>query len=139
MKPFGLVVEVSPRQNQQSSFGESVPFATIAPDRSAGWTLSEKNGVVVIKSVEDESPAANAGMGIDDEIIAINGYRVTSVGMVQQLLALLGDNTVEVVAQSDGRLYQTTLTTPTETKVTIRFAEDLSSQQQHLSSVWLRQ
>ena len=39
---------------------------------------SDGSGVVKVSRVEADSPATDAGLNVEDEVIAVNGYRVTS-------------------------------------------------------------
>ena len=42
-----------------------------------GFSTSSDEGKLTISSVRPESPASNVGLNIDDEVIAINGFRVS--------------------------------------------------------------
>ncbi len=138
LAPFGLTLTIEPRGQETSTIGEKVPFAKVPPDVFVGWTLAEKSGDVVVRAVEDDGPAQRAGIGVDDEILSINGQRVTSVSHVAQLLAANGTGPATVQAQCDGVMYTTAIAPQHDMVVTISFSENLTDQQKHLTSVWLR-
>ena len=48
--------------------------------RGSAWYgfRADGDGIVKVESVEADSPATKAGLNVDDEIIAVNGFRVTS-------------------------------------------------------------
>ena len=55
------------------------------PGVSFGATTREQNGSLVISSIEWNSPASRAGLSVQDEIIALDGVRVTSMTLSELL------------------------------------------------------
>lgn len=62
LAPFGLAIDLEPRPSPRPWFGAST---------------QDQNGNAVVATVEDGSPAARAGLSAQDEILAVNGARVT--------------------------------------------------------------
>lgn len=134
----GFDVVTSMKQPEQISFGEKRDFADVPASVYVGWTLAETNGKVIVRTVEDNSPAQRAGIGIDDELIALGENRVTSSNHVAQLLASQVNQPVAVTAQTDGTIYATTLTTQPEPTITITSMPTLSAQQRKNREAWLQ-
>ena len=59
-----------------------------------GIDLRERNGSLVIGEVEAESPAFEAGLNVDDEVIALNRHRINSTYQLQNLLAMFEQDSV---------------------------------------------
>jgi S1-C subfamily serine protease len=59
----------------------------IAPDVAREYGLTQKTGVEIMM-LEEDGPAQNGGLWIEDVIINFNGHPVTSVDDLQRLLAL---------------------------------------------------
>ena len=76
-----------------------------------GLTLKTEGGRLVVAQVEDYSPAYEAGLGADDEIIFVNSSRCTSADELDVLLAKQGENnTSEIVISSDTGMVTLSLT-----------------------------
>lgn len=135
--PMGLRLTVAPAKTEAITFGEKRSFATVPPTLFVGWTLAETNGKLIVKAIEDGTPAQEAGIGIDDEIVAVNGRRVTSTAHLDQYLAAAG-GIASVTAHCDGRLYTTSLTAKPIMKVTLEVSPTSTDQQKELRAAWLR-
>jgi predicted metalloprotease with PDZ domain len=138
LAPFGYTLEIKTRSAEEITFGENRLFAHVPPEVFVGWTLADRNGDVVVRGVEDRSPAFEAGIGIDDELVSVNGQRIQSVAALNQLLAMDGAHEVTLEAQTDGVMYTTKLVPQPDTFVTIQSVAAPSDTQQHLRSVWLQ-
>lgn len=70
-----------------------------------GITVNPGGGDLMVKSVLKDSPAWKYGINADDEIIAVDGYRVKSSGGIDKILdnREFGD-TIEVLVARDGKL-----------------------------------
>lgn len=117
-------------------FGEKLAFAKVPEKVFVGWTLSMRDNKVFVRSVEDASPAAQAGVGIDDEILAINNTRITSVSLLDQVLAA-SSSEVLLTAQTDGEIYTTKLKPIPELSVTIESLSAPTEQQLVNRRMWL--
>ena len=89
-----------------------------------------------MRAVEDFSPAFDAGIGIDDEILSVNGIRVRDTAHATSLFAS-AEGSIAVHATCDGRLYATTLKPVPEEIVELTILPESTVQQNHLRSVWL--
>jgi predicted metalloprotease with PDZ domain len=126
------------REPEEITFGEKRGFAHVPADVFVGWTVADRAGDVVVRQVEDGSPAQLAGIGIDDELISISGMRITSTAHLVQLLASVGTKPAALLAQCDGRMYETVVTAVAEQYVTIEPVGTPTAQQTKNQQVWLR-
>jgi len=95
LEPFGL-------QLQSVENGNSVPFT--------GWTVKAENGKPMIKFVHSDSPAEMAGINADDELLAINGLRVTAEQLSERLKDFQAGETLSVTVFHQDELLTTSLT-----------------------------
>jgi predicted metalloprotease with PDZ domain len=68
-----------------------------------GLSTSSSDGKVTVSSVKPESPAHDAGLNIDDEIIALNGYRITG-SVDSRLRQYEVDEEIELLISRRGKL-----------------------------------
>jgi predicted metalloprotease with PDZ domain len=93
-----------------SKFGDDREFQKPSPKRWTGMSVEETKTGVKIAKVVRQSPAEEAGIGADDELIALNGIRVTTPKQWEALLQVaVGKGEVAVTAASEGKMYETTL------------------------------
>lgn len=99
LEPFGL-------QLQANGKDDNVPYL--------GLTAKAENGKELIKFVENDSPAQIAGIDADDELLAIDGIRVTAEQLNERLKDYqAGDTiTVSVFHQEELRSLPVTLAPP---------------------------
>jgi predicted metalloprotease with PDZ domain len=136
--PFGLVWGIKNEPTFVETFGESRPFATKNKPVFVGVSLKEEQGKIIVREVEDYSPAAIAGLGIDDEILCVNTKRVSSVNSFQQLMAAVGvGNSALITALCDGILYETTVVPEGVVNKSLMFVQDVSTDQRRLLDFWL--
>lgn len=138
LTPIGLRIDTTEKKPDAATIGEKLPFAIVPPTPYCGWSLAENNGRIIVRSVDDGAPAAMAGIGIDDEIIAVNGKRVSTTAQIDHYLgAALGSNTT-VDAHCDGRLYRVELTPVAPPPVRLVEIESPTSRQLQMRERWLR-
>ncbi|MBN8902118.1 MAG: trypsin-like peptidase domain-containing protein, partial [Rhodospirillales bacterium] len=72
-----------------------------------GWlgvSVEERDGRVVIATIDRSGPAARAGVRASDVVLAINGERVeTSRGLIRSVAAVAPGNTVKLTVRRQGR------------------------------------
>ena len=103
---------------------------------SCGWSLKNEEDRVVVTRILDGRPAQQAGIGIDDEVVAVNGKRVTSKDSLDSYLEeAAGD--VELTCSCDGRMYTTTLSPEPVTSIKLTRVENPSDRQKMLMEKWL--
>lgn len=138
LNKVGLDLDVSEVSPKAITFGDGRAFASVPPARFYGWSLADQGGRILVKAVEDDSPAQLAGLGIDDEIVAVDGKRVTSTAMVEQFLAERRGEARRLTCHCDGRMFETTITPAPVQVCTIKDVPSISSRQQQLRDAWLR-
>jgi predicted metalloprotease with PDZ domain len=123
LEPFGL-------QLRSVTEGEPIPYL--------GINLQSENGKEIIKFVEVDSPAANAGIDANDELLAINGIRVTSPQFNERLKDYqVGDNIhVTVFHQDELKTLPVTLAQSRPSRYEIVQMESASDIQQQNLSGW---
>lgn len=136
--PIGLEMVVESERSSPITFGEERAFASVPDPVFTGLGLKEQNETVTVQSVLDGSPAQRAGIGIGDEIVAVNGRRVTNTALLGQILDAEGQRPVKVIGHCDGRLYTTTLTPSAKMKATLKPIENPTDRQKQLLDVWLK-
>ncbi len=134
----GLAVQSQTSPTTAKTFGEQRSFASVPPTAWCGWTVREEQGKLVVKGVEDGSPADAANIGIDDEIIAVDGRRVTAVNILDTYLAEFVGRTVAITAHCDGRLYTTTIEPQAQTTLAIVDVAKPTARQNNVRKAWLR-
>lgn len=83
-----------------------------------GWLGLAHDGALVVTQVRDHTPAAEGDLDVGDEILAIDGRRVTAATIVVEVERLVPGEAVEVTVARRGRLRTLTLPVrpaPTET------------------------
>ncbi len=135
--PFGLVLEEKKSERSQT-FGEKQPFLPLPEKVYTGLKLKDENGKTIVSQVDDGSPAAEAGIGVDDEVIAANGRRVTSAKDIDTEAALTGLDTPMLILMScDGATYETQLLPVHKTEWALCITDSESAASKMLVDYWL--
>lgn len=82
-----------------------------APKAAPTWTglgTKSSGGRLVVSSVAENSPAFETGLNVDDEIIAINGYRVLD-SITSTIAQFAKDGSVEILLSRRGKLSNVSL------------------------------
>ncbi len=91
-----------------------------------------------VKEVEKDSPADKAGIAIDDEIISVNGKRITNRSMLVRALESNGlDQETEIIANCDGKIYETKVQLQSAISYSLKVSESLTHEQECLLKFWL--
>ena len=109
LKAVGYRVSTTPKKTPAGTFGETIPAASVPETPFIGWTLADVGGKIVVRSVDDGSPAQQAGVGIDDELVAIDGIRILTPAQADHILGGRIGKPVQLTGHCDGRLYSTTI------------------------------
>lgn len=104
-----------------------------------GWTLTHKDGRYTISKVDERGSAAYAGLNADDEVLAVNGFRINS----QWERSLSGKGVgseVEVLVSRAGRIrtFTVKLLPNTRKSYTIRKTDNPAEQQLKIREAWLK-
>lgn len=75
----------------------------------AGMTLSSKYGSLVLDQVLRNGPAWQAGIVAGDEVLAINGLKVTATGFNKRIKDFNAGDSIEVTLFSNDKIKQVTL------------------------------
>lgn len=95
---------------EKSTFGADLEFQDPDPVVWTGLQVEEIKTGLKVARVWRDSPAESAGLGAEDELIAIDGVRVTSSKQWEaQLRGALRNGPVTLTAASEGRLYEAVL------------------------------
>jgi predicted metalloprotease with PDZ domain len=107
-------------------------------DKTVAWSgvvSSHGNGKTTISNIYNSSPAVDAGLSVNDEIIAINGWRVGD--RLEDHDAMYGVNdAVEITYARDGKIYTTTLIYAKSTQVAYTLKK--SGDENKLQKDWLK-
>jgi predicted metalloprotease with PDZ domain len=123
LEPFGLYLKAIEE--------ESIPYV--------GIKVQSENGQEIIKFVEAESPAAKGGIDAADELLAIDGIRVTTISLNERLKDYQVNDTVQVTVfhQDELKSLPVTLAQPEPTRYEIIVKDNISQAQQQNLSGWL--
>lgn len=69
-----------------------------------GLEHETREGALVVTKVERDAPAYTAGIAVDDEILAFNGYRITPANLAERLKAFAPGDRIEVTVARRQRL-----------------------------------
>jgi predicted metalloprotease with PDZ domain len=123
LEPFGLRL--------MAECDNSLPYL--------GLTLKSENGREVIKFVERNSPAQRVGMDAGDELLAINGIRVTAEQLNDRLRDFQLGHLIQVAFfhQEELRLTMLTLEEPRPNRYQIGMSDRPSRKQEQKFQGWL--
>jgi len=138
LKPLGLRLTTKPVQRDAITFGENRAFASVPNPVFTGLICADVNGRVVVRGVEDGSPAQTARFGIDDELLAVNGLRIAGVAHLDQLLQSVGTAASTITGQTDGIVFATSLKPENVTSYVIESVENPDERQRLMRSTWLK-
>ncbi|EKQ69755.1 putative protease with the C-terminal PDZ domain [Leptolyngbyaceae cyanobacterium JSC-12] len=104
-----------------------------------GLTLKTENGREIIKFVESNSPAQRVGMDAGDELLALNGIRVTADQLNDRLRDFQPGNLVQVAFfhQDELRLTMVTLGDPRPTRYQLVPCDRPTRKQEQRFQGWL--
>ena len=102
-----------------------------------GLGLKEESGRLLISTVQDDTTGSIAGLGIDDEIIAVNANRVQTSAGFAELIQRLANPSVELTCSCDGRQFTTILTPQVAKTARLKKIETATLEQNALLNYWL--
>ncbi len=133
---YGLAFETPPAGQV------TLPNGLEPPDPPRGWLGADttvKNGQLVVTAVRTGTPAAVAGLYVDDEIIALNDYRVPPDRLATRLAAYAVGETVTLVVARRERLVSlpVTLVAPPKEPGRLRVRPDATALQKARLQAWI--
>jgi predicted metalloprotease with PDZ domain len=104
-----------------------------------GIRVNNDRGREIIKFVEANSPAQLGGINALDELLAIDGIKVTADGLSDRLKDYQAEDIIQVTVfhQDELRTLPITLNTPRVGKYQLKLIDNLSTAQQQNFSGWL--
>ncbi len=125
-------------ERRENLFGADLEFQPPAPERWTGLYPEDfKTGVKVARVMRD-SPAEHAGIGADDELLALDGVRVSSGRQWDALLRGVHDREhIRITAASEGRLYETVLHLKARESYEILEQEEMGELERRRLERWL--
>lgn len=104
-----------------------------------GVKAKTENGREMIRSVEVSSPAQQAGIDAGDELLAIDGIKVTANQLSDRLKDYQPNDTIQVTVfhQDELRTYSVTLATPVSTKYQVVPVQNPDPAQKENFAGWL--
>ncbi len=122
----GLSIDVEPRAAREPWFGASI---------------RDQNGSAVVSSIELDSPASGGGLSALDEILALDGTRVTARSLAGTLGARQPGETVRVLYARRGAVREARVTLGRKMERSFRIVplSDMTSAQKAILAGWLRE
>ncbi len=109
LSAFGLKL-VPKAPTDPNTFGEKIPYQRVPVEWFTGIVAKEERGAVRVARVLADSPAERAGVGAEDEIIALDGTRIATLKQWERESTRPGiARAVPIVLGSEGRVVTATL------------------------------
>ncbi len=112
---------------------------TQAPGAAWGAATEDRNGIAVVSRVEWDSPAARAGLSVQDEIVAIEGVRATSASITASLASRKPGDRLRILISRRGSVkdVDVTLGSRTERSFRMKPMPDQAPLQRAILAGWL--
>lgn len=105
---------------------------------SFGATVQNIGGKVIIKNIRAASAAEDAGLSVNDEVIACNGYRVDQAMFDAMMNGLALNDEAEVLLSRDEILFSTRVKITNYTRPQFLMAPTNNSSESLKFNYWLR-
>jgi predicted metalloprotease with PDZ domain len=146
--PLGEIFDVYSATVKEWDYAKYLGYAGLAIDLEPrplpgpwlGASTQDQNGNAVISAVEIDSPAALAGLTIQDEILAIDGARVTQQSLAGTVNSRKPGDQIKVLYARRGAVRETEATLGRKKEPSFRIAPiaDPSPGQKALLDGWLK-
>lgn len=121
------------------TFGDALPYQPAARMPWLGIAVEEGKPGLKIARVLRGSPAEAAGIGADDELIALNGGRVASSAQFSAFLrGMVVGAPVRITAASEGRLYETEVAPIARDEYELVERADATDEERRRLEAWLK-
>jgi predicted metalloprotease with PDZ domain len=130
--------EIPPYNDYLSPLGVAVNYVGVKKE-SSGLRVSESNGKVIVRYVRSGSAAEDAGISVNDEIIAINNYRMDKKMCDAFLGGLKIGEEVEILYSRMDELHTTTFEMKGHERPTFEYKLREDAEAKELYNYWLRQ
>jgi predicted metalloprotease with PDZ domain len=105
---------------------------------SFGASFNKSNDLPIVKSIRVNSEAETAGLSVNDEIIAINGFRIHSSNIDESINAFKPEDNFSLLISRDEILMEIKAKGGVYEQVTYKLSTDFASDKTNLISYWLR-
>lgn len=112
--------------------------ANKTPTPYLGVRTKNENGKLIISTVYSGSAAENQGLSVNDEIIAINGYRVNQTDFDNAMTILNSGEHFDIMISRDNILKNYTITMGEQNKKQYRYSTNFNAQTEAQYNYWLR-
>lgn len=106
---------------------------------SFGTSLADENGKLIVKRVQPRSAAENAGVSVNDEILAVNGFRASQKGFSDYIGKLVVGEKFKLLVARDDVLMELNASMGETTKAMYRPMLAEGDKAQRLFEIWLRE
>jgi predicted metalloprotease with PDZ domain len=110
----------------------------VAKKNLFGASFNKNTENPMVKSIRTNTEAENAGLSVNDEIIAINGFRVNSNSIEESINAFKVDDTFTLLVSRDEILLEIHAKMGSFENISYKLGTDFSSPKTNLISYWLR-
>jgi predicted metalloprotease with PDZ domain len=129
--------EIPPYNEYFSKVGVTVNY-TGSKKPSFGATLKQEAGKVLVKNVRSESSAEKAGLSVNDEIIACDGYRVDQSACESYVNSMAEGDETELLISRDDIVFPLLVKMYSFEKPQFSFSISTNETTKNLFSYWLR-
>ncbi len=134
---FGLSFEKA-KPKEENVFGEKVPFQSEKVEWNTGLMLKEEGGGLRVARVNIGSPAEAAGIGAEDEILAVNGARVATLAQWERnAKSSRLQKQIAILAVAEGNIYEAHMEAKPSIKMQIVKRKQTPAQKR-LYEIWLK-
>jgi predicted metalloprotease with PDZ domain len=128
LQPFGLELSSETKPEQPPYLGLIVKTE-----------VKTEGGAAVVKTVDPHSPAQAAGIDVGDELLAINGFRISAEQLPDRLRDFTPGQTLSLTFFHQDQLctHELTLQAPQPSAYILRPIADATAEQQNLLVGWL--
>lgn len=103
-----------------------------------GIRTSESGGKLIVQTVDSKSAAENGGLNVNDEIIAVNGFRVNKSDFDQFMKRINIGEEFEVILSRDNIIKTYKLTMGSKASYRYQYKEDFADDTKKNFEYWLR-
>jgi predicted metalloprotease with PDZ domain len=129
--------EIPPYNEYFSKVGVTVNY-TGYQKPSFGATLKQEGGKVLVKNIRSGSSAEKAGLSVNDEIIACDGYRVDQSACESYINSMAEGQETELLISRDDIIFPLVVEIYSYEKPQFSFTKSTNETTKNLFSYWLR-
>lgn len=126
-----------PWETLLSYAGLTLQDALPEPRGWLGINTSETSGGARVTEVVDGGPAYEAGINVNDVIVALDGFRVSAADFASRISSSPGGSKVDIVLFRDGRLMQFSVQVGSQMPLRLASAEKVTAATEEFRSAWL--